>query len=246
MKIYFASDIHLGAPSIKDHRAHEMRFVRFLESIENDADELFLLGDIFDYWFEYKSVAPKGFVRFLGKISQMTDKGIKVHFFTGNHDVWMWDYLEKECGVEVHHKHCEIERDGRRLFIGHGDGLGNYDRGYNLLKWIFENRVAQFLYSMLHPNFANWIATTWSGNSRKRDDKNTKFHTFRNEEEHQVMFARKQISEGKHFDYYVFGHRHVEADYPLNDATRLIVLGQWMSGSTYAVMTDGKLELMNA
>jgi len=244
MKIYFASDVHLGAPSIDDHRAHELNFVSWLDKIKNDADEIYLLGDIFDYWYEYSTVVPKGFVRFLGKLCEITDKGIKVHIFTGNHDVWMWDYLPRECGVTVHHENYTFSCDGKRYYIGHGDGLNNYDRGYNLLKWIFEWKVAQVCYSCLHPDIAGWIAKTWSHSSRKRDNKNTKFHSFRGEEEHQVMFARDYLSKGNSMDYFIFGHRHVLADYKLEpSSSRLLVLGEWMSKYSYAVSDNGELTL---
>lgn len=245
MKLYFASDVHLGAPTIADHRKHELNFVHWLDKIKDDADEIYLLGDIFDYWFEYHTVVPKGFVRTLGRLAEMTDRGIKVHIFTGNHDVWMWNYLEKECGLIVHHDCCSVEADGRRLYIGHGDGVGGYDKGYALLKWLFTCRVAQVLYSWLHPDIAGWIATTWSGSSRKKDNKNVKFHSFRGEDEHQVRFARTLLDKGEPIDYFVFGHRHVVADYPLNEACRLVVLGEWMEKCTYAVLDDGEISVYN-
>lgn len=244
MKLYFASDVHLGAPTIIDHRTHEKRFVDWLDAIKNDADEIYLLGDIFDYWFEYTTVVPKGFVRFLAKLCEITEKGIKVHLFTGNHDVWMWDYLPTECGVVIHKQPISFEADGKHFFIGHGDGLGHYDRGYNLLKWIFNWRVAQVCYSWLHPDLGGFIARIWSGSSRKHNAKVKKFHTFRSEDEHQVMFARSYLAQGNKIDYFIFGHRHVKADYELEaNGARLLVLGEWMQNSTYAVFCDGKLEL---
>lgn len=241
MKIYFASDIHLGAPLIVDKRAHEVRFVEWLDEIKKDADEVYLLGDVFDYWFEYSTVVPRGFVRFLGKICELTDKGIKVHIFTGNHDVWMWDYLPNECGVEVHREHYKAEICGKKILMGHGDEMG-YDFWYGILKWIFKLRLAQICYKWVHPDLAGWVATTWSRLSRQKDNRNTKYHTFRGEEEFQVRYARKTLDK-EQIDYFVFGHRHVTADYPLNDKSRLIVLGEWMSQCTYAVMEDGAMRL---
>ncbi len=246
MKLYFASDLHLGAPTIADHRTHELRFIKWLDTIKADADEIFLLGDMFDYWFEYTTVVPKGAVRFLSKLCELTDSGIKVHIFTGNHDVWMWDYLPTECGVEVHHEPYTFEADGKQFFVGHGDGLGNYDRAYNLLKWIFNWRVAQVCYSCLHPDLAGFIARTWSKNSRKHNAKVLKFHTFRAEDEHQVMFARNYLEHGGNADYFIFGHRHVKADYQLTPYnSRLLVLGEWMQGSTYAICDNGTLQLLD-
>ncbi len=243
MKLYFASDVHLGAPTIADHRTHELRFVKWLDAIRNDADEVYLLGDIFDYWFEYTTVVPKGFVRFLAKLCELTEKGIKVHIFTGNHDVWMWDYLPNECGVEIHHEHFSFCADGKKFFIGHGDGLGNYDRGYNMLKWLFNWRIAQVCYSCIHPDLGGWIARTWSKSSRKHNANVSKFHSFQGEDEHQVKFARQYLSEGNDTNYFIFGHRHVIADYQLQPNSRLLILGEWMQGSTYAVCTNGILEL---
>lgn len=245
MKIYFASDMHLGAAVIKNHRAHEMNFVRWLDSIKEDADEVYLLGDVFDYWFEYKSVVQKGFVRFLGKLCELSDMGIKVHIFTGNHDVWMWDYLPKECGVEVHSEAYTFEADGKRMYVGHGDETGGLDKGYAVLKWMFKCPFVQWCYSLLHPDLSWWIANTWSHTSRKRDNKNIKFHSFRGEKEHQVMFARKQLEKGEKIDYFIFGHRHVVADYPLDGQSKLIVLGEWMKSCTYGVMENGEVSIHN-
>lgn len=239
MKIYFASDVHLGAPAIKDKRLHEKIFVDWLDKVKKDADEIYLLGDIFDYWYEYKTVAPRGFVRFLGKICEITDSGIKVHIFTGNHDVWIFDYLPSECGVEVHRKPIEFECKGKRFFVGHGDGMGGYDKGYALMKAVFESKIAQFLYSLLHPTLAGWIANTWSSKSRKHNNKNTKMHVFRGaDKEHQVMFAKEFLQNGGKADYFIFGHRHIVADYPI-ETSRVLIIGDWMWNFTYAVF-DGE------
>lgn len=239
MKIFFASDVHLGASAITDKRRHEKIFIDWLDAIKHEADEIYLLGDIFDYWFEYKTVAPRGFVRLLGKLCELTDSGIKVHIFTGNHDVWIYDYLPSECGVEVHRKPYEFECSGKIFYVGHGDGLGNYDKSYNLLKWLFENKVAQFLYSLLHPDFSGWIAHTWSRKSRKHNNKNTQMHSFLGpDKEHQILFAKEYIKEHK-IDYFVFGHRHIVVDYPINEQCRVLTIGDWLCNFSYAVF-DGE------
>lgn len=245
MRIYFASDTHLGAKAVGDKRGQEKRFVAWLDKIKDDADAIYLLGDIFDYWFEYGSVVPKGYVRFLGKLAQLSQQGIDIHIFTGNHDVWMFSYIQEECGVTVHTRHIEQEWDGKRFFVGHGDGLGNYDVGYNILKSVFCCRPIQILYSWLHPDVANWIATTWSRLSRKGNIKNTKYHYFLGDEEVQVKYVKEceEKSGGKAYDYYIFGHRHILADYETRNGARMMVIGDWLTNFSYAMWDGGELRL---
>ena len=244
MKIYFASDVHLGAPIIEDKNAHEKIFIEWLDYIEKDANVIYLLGDIFDYWFEYKTVAPRGYIRFLGKLCSLTDKGIEVHIFTGNHDVWMFDYLQKECGVKVHFKHEIVEIDGKRLFIGHGDGLGTFDRGYNLLKWVFNWKIAQFCYSLLHPDFAGWIARTWSFKSRKRNNKIAQTRKpIPTEKEFQIRYAQQYIKEDNTIDYFVFGHRHIIKDVAISNKNRVLIIGDWLYNFSYATMDNGSIHI---
>jgi UDP-2,3-diacylglucosamine hydrolase len=244
MKAYFASDIHLGAPIIDDKRTHERKFVEWLDYVEKDADAIYLLGDVFDYWYEYRTVAPRGYIRFLGKLCSLTDKGIEVHIFTGNHDVWMFGYLQEECGVKVHSKHEIIEINGKRLFIGHGDGLGNYDRGYNLLKWVFNCKAAQWCYSLLHPDIAGLIATTWSFKSRKRNNKKIEAQkAIPTEKEFQIQYALEYIKRDDSIDYFVFGHRHILKDVCINDKSRVIIIGDWLYNFSYAVMDEGEINL---
>ena len=150
MKIYFASDLHLGCPNFEKSLEREKHFIKWLDIIKKDADAIYLLGDIFDYWYEFKKVVPRGFVRFLGKLAELADSGISIHFFTGNHDIWVDDYLPKEIGLHLHRKAKSIQIGNKKFFIGHGDGLGNYDYKYKLLKSVFTNKIAQFLYSRLH------------------------------------------------------------------------------------------------
>lgn len=245
MRIYFASDTHLGAKAVGDARGQESRFVAWLDKIKEDADAIYLLGDIFDYWFEYGSVVPKGYVRFLAKLAELSQRGIDIHIFTGNHDVWMFSYIQEECGVTVHTEHIVKEWDGKRFFLGHGDGLGNYDMGYNILKWVFCCKPIQIVYSWLHPDIANWIATTWSKLSRKSNSKKTKFHSFLGEEEIQVKYVNDREAKcgGKEYDYYVFGHRHVLANYETRYGSRILIIGDWLNNFSYALWDGMELKL---
>jgi UDP-2,3-diacylglucosamine hydrolase len=235
-KVYFASDLHLGLPNFIESRQRENLFVSWLDVVKKDASEIFLLGDIFDYWYEYRRVIPKGFTRFLGKIAEIADSGIPVHFFTGNHDVWMFDYFPKELGVSVHRKPIEREYHGKKFLIGHGDGLGPGDWGYKLMKGAFSNKILQWLYSRIHPNFTMWLGNTWSINSRYSKEIS---HKFRGEDEQITRFARieNQINPR---DYFIFGHWHSPVLHPLNDQSHLVLLGDWIVNNTYGVW-DGKI-----
>lgn len=180
-KIYFASDVHLGAPALHNNREREKLFVKWLNQVKTDAEAIYLMGDIFDFWFEYKRAVPRGFTRVLGKLAEITDSGIEVHFFTGNHDIWIFDYLPNEIGVIVHDDVIKTEIRGKKFFLGHGDGLGPHDKGYKLLKKIFTNRFLQWSFARIHPNFSIWLAHQWSSRSRLRDGK-IEADTYRGEE----------------------------------------------------------------
>ena len=235
MRIYFASDFHLGIPGNSGRLEREKLVVSWLNEIQEDVDELYLMGDIFDFWFEYRSVVPKGFVRFLGKIAEMTDKGIPVHYFTGNHDMWMFNYLSKELNVKVYDKPLIKEFSGKKFFLGHGDGLGPGDKGYKFIKAVFANPLCQWLFARLHPNFAFSIAKYWSGKSRAV----TEELTFLGEDkEYQAIFARDFLKK-EHIDYFVLGHRHIPLDIKLNEKSRYINLGDWIVNNSYAVF-DGE------
>ena len=237
-KIYFASDAHLGYPNHNESLVREKRLVNWLETTRKDASEIFLLGDIFDYWYEYKKVVPRGFTRLLGKISEITDSGIPIHYFTGNHDISVYDYLPMETGVTVHHKPLRITLNGLRFFIGHGDGLDPADKTYLRIRKIYVNRTFQWFFSKLHPNFTIWFAHKWSHNSRS----SKMLPEFKGEEnETMIKFARELLAK-EEIDFFIFGHRHIPLDFPLNDQSRLIYLGDWMTHFTYAVLA-GKMEL---
>jgi UDP-2,3-diacylglucosamine hydrolase len=240
-KIYFVSDAHLGASALSDNEKRERLLVKWLDQIKDDAGMIFLLGDIFDFWFEYKSVVPRGFVRFLGKVAEITDSGIPVHFFTGNHDVWVFDYLPKETGMIIHHEPYVTEIMGKRFFIAHGDGLTNLDRGYNLLKWLFHNRFAQWLFARLHPNFAFGIAHRWSRSSRLSNGIDGEGYLGDSKEE-QIVFAKEKLKE-EHFDFFVFGHRHLPIELNISEKSKVFVLGEWIKSYTYGVFDGEKFKL---
>lgn len=236
-KIYFASDFHLGVPNAESSLERERKVVRWLTSIEHDAHEIFLVGDIFDFWFEYKHAIPKGFSRLQGKISELTDRGIPVHFFTGNHDMWMFDYFPKELGVTVNRSNVERVWNGKTFFIGHGDGLGPGDKWYKFMKKCFEARWTRWCFARLHPNFGIGMANFWSRKSRAATgDSDSKF--LGEENEWLVIYCKEQLQE-KHRDYFVFGHRHLPMDIRLNETSRYINLGEWIHYTTYGVF-DGK------
>lgn len=241
-KIYFASDAHLGAPTIHNPREHEKRFVAWLDSIKSSAREIYLMGDIFDFWFEYRHAVPRGHTRFLGKLAELTDMGIPVHFFTGNHDIWIFDYLPAETGVTVHTEPYLPIIDNKQFFLAHGDGLTAYEKNYSRLKAIFTNRLAQKLFSWLHPDIGVSLARFWSRKSRE-NNQNTDSATFKGEEnEWLIEFAKKKL-QSRHFDFFVFGHRHVAIDLPLNPKSRIIYLGDWINIFSYAEWDGEKLSL---
>jgi UDP-2,3-diacylglucosamine hydrolase len=240
-KIYFASDFHLGVPNPESSLEREQKVVRWLTSIEEDAHEIFLVGDLFDFWFEYKHAIPKGFVRLQGKIAQLTDRGIPVHFFTGNHDMWMFDYFPKELGVTVNRGNIEREWNGKTFFIGHGDGLGPGDKWYKFMKKCFEASWTRWCFARLHPNFGIGMANFWSRKSRAATgDSDSKF--LGEENEWLVIYSKEQLQE-KHRDYFVFGHRHLPMDIRLNATSRYINLGEWLHYTTYGVFDGEELSL---
>ena len=238
-KIYFASDIHLGEPDYQSSREREARFLRWLANIERDAQALFLVGDIFDFWFEYKKVVPLGYTRFLGRIAQLTDAGLPVYVFPGNHDIWMKDYLEKESGVQIFRDKLVLDCGGKRIFVAHGDGLGPGDLKFKLLKKVFTNPFCQWLFRWLHPDIGIKIARLWSGNSRLGHQLDKKIST---DKEWLVQYARRKL-EKEHFDYFVFGHRHLPKEYNISETTKYINLGDWINSNTYGEFDGETLRL---
>jgi UDP-2,3-diacylglucosamine hydrolase len=235
-KIYFLSDFHLGAPDHASSLEREKIIVQFLSEIKNDAAEIFLVGDMFDFWYEYRKVVPKGYVRLLGKLAELTDAGISMHFFVGNHDMWMRDYLQKELNIPIYFEPREFERHGKRFLIGHGDGLGPGDHGYKRLKKIFRNPACQWLFGILPPVIGVGIANYMSRRSRAHTG--SKEETFLGEDNEWLITYCKDVLKEKKIDFFVFGHRHLPIDYRL-DNSRYINLGDWIRYYTYAVF-DGQ------
>ena len=235
-KVYFASDVHLGAMALKHNKERELLFVKWLHEVKKDAEIIFLLGDIFDFWFEYRKVAPQGFVRVLGAIAEICDSGIPVHFFTGNHDIWVFDYLPRETGMIIHHEPWETEIRGKRFFLAHGDDLGKVDGYYQLLNRLFKNKFYQWAFAKIHPDLSFGVAHSWSKKSRLGRGK-IKVPFMGEEKEDQLIYSRELLKK-KHFDFFVYGHRHIALDYQLTDLSRLIILGDWISECTYGVF-DG-------
>lgn len=240
-KIYFISDLHLGAKALNDNRARELLFVDWLESIRPDAAMLIILGDYFDFWFEYKKVVPKGFVRSLGALATICDSGIPVHFFTGNHDIWAFDYLSEEVGMILHKESVTMELHGKKFFLSHGDDLGKKDFGYQLIKNFFHLPLAQWAFAKIHPDLSFRLAHYWSKKSRlsyKNGDKGIK--SIESEEQYQVA---RSIAEKEHFDYFVFGHRHIIVNEPVAENSRLIILGDWIRKFSYGVFDGNEFSI---
>lgn len=240
-KTYFASDFHLGVPGQLSSRERERQIVRWLDQIAVDAQAIYLVGDVWDFWFEYKTVVPKGTIRLLGKLAELRDADIPIHFFTGNHDMWMFRYLDDELGIPIHREPIIQEINGKTFFIGHGDGLGPGDHGYKLIKKVFANRVCQWLFERLHPNFGIGLANFWSQKSRAYNPEEVKF--LGEENEWLVAYANRKLDTIT-ADYFVFGHRHLPIDYTLkNGKSRYINLGEWLNFNSYAVFDGQDLQL---
>ncbi len=242
---YFASDMHLGLGSPQEVRAREKIVIDWLNKVSADADAIFIAGDLFDFWYEYKRVIPKGFSRLLGTFSSLTDSGVKIHFFPGNHDLWAYDYLQTECGVEVHHTPEVFDLYGKKVFITHGDDIHartNFWAG--IMNGIFRSRMARWLFShLVHPNSALRFGHNWSAGSRKSKAVS---HTFLAEADPMVRFARRHLEADKQpkIDYFIFGHNHCAEVYPLDETSTAVFLGEWIENPTYAAMErDGTVSL---
>lgn len=240
-KLYFASDFHLGVPTYEKSLEREKRIVAWLDHVKKDAEAIYLVGDLFDFWFEYKHTAPKGFIRLLGKIAEISDSGIPVHLFTGNHDMWMKGYLPKELNVKLHTAPITLHAQGKTLYVGHGDGLGPGDHKYKFLKRFFASPVCQWLFARLHPNLAFGVANYFSRKSRLATGK-TDEHFLGNENEWLYVFCKDYLKTTK-VDYFVFGHRHLPLTLDVEGKATYINLGEWMNYNTYAEMANGSLVL---
>ncbi|PHR73706.1 MAG: UDP-2,3-diacylglucosamine hydrolase [Lutibacter sp.] len=240
-KIYFASDQHLGAPTAKDSFVREQKFIRWLDEVKHDAEAIFLLGDLFDFWFEYKTVVPKGFVRVLGKLAEIKDSGIPIYFFVGNHDLWMNDYFETELNIPVYHDPKEFIFNNKIFLIGHGDGLGPGDKGYKRMKKVFTNSFSKWLYRWLHPDIGVRLARYLSVKNKLISGEEDV--TFLGEDqEWLVQYAKKKL-QGKHYDYFLFGHRHLPMEIKVGENSKYINTGDWITHFTYAVFDSQELSL---
>jgi len=234
--IYFASDFHLGSPDFEKSRLREDRIVRWLNFIEPTCSELFLMGDVFDFWFEYKMVVPKGFVRLQGKLAQMSDAGIKIYFFKGNHDMWVNDYFKKEMGLTIISDEFVMERAGKQFFLHHGDGLGPGDCKYKFLRKIFRNPLCQWLFGLVPPQIGIGIANAWANHSRAASKAEEVYMGLENE--WLAVYAKEQLKK-QHYDYFIFGHRHLPLDLDLGSGSWYINTGEWLKSYSYAEF-DGK------
>jgi UDP-2,3-diacylglucosamine hydrolase len=239
-KIYFASDFHLGIPDKASSLEREKRLCKWLDDIRDDAAQLYLVGDIFDTWFEYKNVVPKGFTRFMGKLAELTDDGLHIEAFTGNHDLWMRGYFEEELNIPVHHAPIERTFNGKRFFIAHGDGLGPGDHGYKMLKKVLRNPVSQWLYRRIHPDTGVGMAGWFSRLGPKHNVAEKPF--LGPEKEWLVQFCLSKLNE-QHFDYFIFGHRHIAIEYPLPQNSVYVNLGDWIVYNSFAEFDGNDLKL---
>lgn len=241
-RIYFASDQHLGIPSHSKSLEREKKFIQWLDIVKQDAEAIFLLGDLFDFWFEYKKVVPKGFVRVLGKLAEIRDSGIPIHFFVGNHDLWMHDYFKKELNIPVYHRQKEFTFNNKSFLIGHGDGLGPGDNGYKRMKKVFTNPFSKWLFRWLHPDIGVQLAQYMSTKNKLiSGQEDIKF--LGEENEWLVQYAKRKL-ETKHFDYFLFGHRHLPMEIKVGENSTYINTGDWITYFTYAVFDGNKLELV--
>jgi UDP-2,3-diacylglucosamine hydrolase len=240
-KVYFLSDFHLGVPDHASSLVREKKIVAFLERAKADAATIFIVGDLFDFWFEYRKVVPKGYVRILGKLAELTDVGIPVHFFVGNHDMWMSGYFEQELNIPVYHESRVFEFNGKKFLVGHGDGLGPGDHGYKAIKKVFRNPLSKFLFGLIPPFFGISLADYFSKSSRaSTGESDEKF--LGEENEWLILYCREKLKEDA-YDYFVFGHRHLPIDFQLNEKSRYINLGDWIKYDSYAVFDGTALQL---
>ena len=240
-KVYFASDNHLGAPTRLESLPREKKFVAWLDSIKHDAQAIFLMGDLFDFWFEYKTVVPKGFTRTLGKLAELTDSGIQITYFVGNHDLWMNGYFEEELNISVYHKPQQFSINETSFFIGHGDGLGPDDKGFKRMKKVFTNPVAQWFFKWLHPDWGVRLGQHLSVNNKiLSGEADAKF--MGEDKEWLVQYAKRKL-ETRHYDHFIFGHRHLPLEIKLNEKSTYTNLGDWISYFTYAVFDGERLSL---
>ena len=244
-KIYFVSDSHLGVPDHNKSLKREKLLVDWLDNVKDDASEIFLMGDIFDFWFEYKTVVPKGYVRLLGKLAELTDSGIVVNYLQGNHDIWAFDYFEKELNIKMYRMPVIREYNGRKFFLAHGDGLGPGDYGYKFIKRVFECKFNQWIFRWLHPDIGTMTALYWSRKSRYANIAREGKKEQGDGHEHEMLFqfCKSYIRKDNDIEYFIFGHRHLPLDVEVENGVRCIILGDWLTNFSYAVYDGINLEL---
>lgn len=243
-KVFFASDFHLGVPTYEASLKREKLLVKWLSEIQHEAEAIYLMGDVFDFWFEYKTVIPKGFVRLLGKLAEISDSGIPIHLFKGNHDIWAFDYLQQETGIQLHHDRQIIQIGSKMFFLAHGDGLGPGDKSYKFMKKIFQSRINQWLFRWLHPDLGTRTALYFSRKSRyANEEKEVKNGKLPIEEEMLYIYSKHKSSQLPEIDYFIFGHRHLPTNMKINEKAHLVILGDWITHFTYAVFDGTRLEL---
>jgi len=245
-KLYFASDFHFGIPDRIKSRKREDIFVRWLEEVKNDASEIYLMGDLFDFWFEYKTAIPKGYVRLLGKLAELSDSGIKIHLFRGNHDMWAFDYLTEELNIELHREPLILQTGSKLLYLAHGDGLGPGDHGYKIIKKIFQNKLNQWFFRWIHPDLGIKLALFWSRKSRyaseikEAEDDGYNLKKIR---ERLIVHSLEILKKNPQVNWFVYGHYHLPFNEALNDNSRIVVLGDWITHFSYAVFDGEKMEI---
>lgn len=241
-KIYFLSDFHLGAPDPKSSLIREKKVIAFLDEIRQDAHTIFLVGDLFDFWYEYRKVVPRGYTRLLGKLAELSDSGIRLHFFVGNHDMWMKDYFQKELNIPVYFGQQTFSFSDKKFLVAHGDGLGPGDRGYKMLKKVFRNPLCQWIFGVLPPNIGMGLANYFSRKSREATGQHEE--VFLGEDNEWLITYSKEVLKQEHYDYFIYGHRHLPIDFNIN-GSRYINLGDWVQYFTYAVFDGQQLSLQS-
>jgi UDP-2,3-diacylglucosamine hydrolase len=240
-KVYFASDQHLGAPTAALSLPREKKFVSWLTEIKDSAEAIFLMGDLFDFWFEYKTVVPKGFVRVLGKLAEISDAGIPIYFFVGNHDLWMKDYFKEELNITVYHQPQEFLIDNKKFFIGHGDGLGPGDKGYKRMKKVFTFPLFKWMFQWLHPDLGVKLGQYMSvKNKMISGDEDANF--LGEDKEWLVQYCKRKLTQN-HYDYFVFGHRHLPLEIKLQENSKYINLGDWIQYFTFGEFNSATFRL---
>lgn len=243
--IYFASDFHLGIPDRLSSLVREKKLIRWLDMVQKDAEAIYLMGDLFDFWFEYKTVVPKGYTQLLSKLAEITEKGIPIHFFKGNHDFWAFSYLNEEAGVIIHDDSQEIVLKGKNFFLAHGDGLGPGDKSYKFMKKIFLSKFNQFLFRWLHPDLGTKMGLFFSRGSRISNmiKQNKDENFFENDQEKLLVYSRQMASQKPDIDYFVFGHRHVPTNLKVTEKASCIILGDWVSHFSFGKFDGIKFEI---